>query len=112
MRRLDVSLAGCAHDVVECRGELQNLEAAFSEVAVAADVAVAKSEHVTELVSQRARRNISGSESDISADETMRGLSAGRQHGGVLRKLRRMRADVDPLSALGRRLHFANVEFQ
>src|SRR5215470_17255595 len=72
---LDVAFTRCTHDVIKYRCEFQDLEPKFSQVAITANVSVAEAEHMPEFMRERPRRQIAGCESDVSADETVRGLS-------------------------------------
>src|SRR6516225_2003102 len=87
---LDVTFARCAHEVIEHRCEFQDLESMFSQVAITTDVSVTEAEHMPEFMRERPRRQIAGCESDVSADETVRGLRAGREYSAVHGKMLRM----------------------
>ena len=78
MRGLDMAFTGSAHDVVEHRREFHNFKTVFAKIAVAANVSVVKTQHVPELMSKRARGQIAGCQSDVSANEAVRCLGTRR----------------------------------
>src|SRR5215475_4649927 len=111
MCNLDVAFTRCAHDVIEHRCEFQDLESMFSQIAITANVSVTEAEHMPEFMRERPSRQIAGCESDVSADETVRGLCACREYGAVLGKMLHMRSDVNVLARLRTGQHTAKVDF-
>src|SRR5215831_17592767 len=112
MRRLHATFARRAHDVIEHRRQFEDLESALAQITISSDVTVAEPKHVPELMRERAPREIAWSESHISAHQTMCSLRASSEHRTVFGKFRRMRSDVDTLSAFSNLRHFADLELQ
>ena len=100
MRRLDVAFTRRTHDVVEHRSELHDFETRFAKIAIPAHVAITEAQNVTELVRERPRRKIAGTERDITSNKTVRRLRTRRQHGPVLGKFRDVRSHVEVSAAL------------
>src|SRR5712691_3333835 len=98
-------LARGAHDVVENRSQFQNFETALAEIAITAHIAITKSQNVPELMRERPRGQIAGTQSDIASDEAVRRLSAGRQHSAVFRKFRHVGSHIEVSAALCNRRH-------
>src|SRR5207302_4694083 len=89
-------------NVVKHGGEFQNLESLLAQIAVATDIAIAESQNMPELMRQGPRRQIAGAKRDVSSNETMRRLSARRQHDAIDWKTAGMGSCIDVSAGLRR----------
>src|SRR5688500_16125246 len=100
MLRFHVTDAGARHDVGHVRHELENLETVSAQVAIAAKISVSETEQMSELVSQRARRDLVRSEYERPRARYVRGRSAGGEHRCAWRKPLEVIGEIDRRTAV------------
>src|SRR5690349_13426397 len=112
VRSLHMPFAGRAHDVVKHRSQLHDFEPCLTEIAIAADIPVTKTENVSEFMCERACGEITWCERNVSAHQAVSGLGAARKNSAVLGKFRRVCAYIDACSPLHGRRHFVKIHLE